>query len=125
MGLFSMSQSLGFAGKIFDNKVTTVPMIELPSFKPCASFASKNDLPRCAPEQEGISSSVIQAFLRALAEDRTLNMHGVTIARNGKILCEAAFGAQRLDVWQYTFSACKSVTSLAIGILIDDGLLGL
>lgn len=125
MGLFSISQPLGFAGKIFDNKVTTVPMIELPSFKPYASFASKNDLPRCAPEQEGIPSSVIQSFLRALAEDRTLNMHGVTIARNGKILCEAAFGAQRLDVWQYTFSACKSVTSLAIGILIDDGLLGL
>ena len=125
MGLFSMSQSLGFAGKIFDSKVTTEPMIELPSFKPQASFAKRNDLPRCAPEQEGIPSSVIQGFLETLKEDRTLNMQGITIARNGKILCEAAFGAQSLDVWQYTFSACKSVTSLAIGLLVDDGVLGL
>lgn len=125
MGLFSISQSLGFAGKIFDNKVTTEPMIELPSFKPHASFAKQNDLPRCHPENEGIPSSVVLDFLRTLAEDRTLNMHGITIARNGRILCEATFGAQRPDIWQYTFSACKSVTALGIGILIDDGVLSL
>lgn len=125
MGIFSMPQSLGFVGKIFDSKVTTEPIIELPSFKPIASFTKQNDLPRCVPEKAGIPSSVIQGFLDALKTDRTLNMHGVTIARNGKIICEASFGAQRLDVWKYTFSACKSVTALAIGILVDDGILGL
>ena len=125
MGLFSISQSLGFAGKIFDTKVATEPIIEFPSIKPHASFNDPNDLPRCTPEQEGIPSAVVQSFLRALAEDRTLNMHGVTIARNGRILCEASFGAHRLDLWQYTFSACKSITALAIGILMDDGVIGL
>ena len=125
MGLFSISQSLGFAGKIFDTRVTTEPIIEFPSLKPHASFKNRNDLPRCAPEQEGIPSAVIQSFLQALAEDRTLNMHGVTIARNGKIICEASFGAHRLDIWQYTFSACKSITALAIGILADDGIISL
>ena len=125
MGLFSISQSLGFAGKIFDAKTTTEPIIEVPALKPHASFKTRNDLPRCTPEQEGIPSEVVHGFLRALAEDRTLNMHGITIARNGRIICEASFGAHRLDVWQYTFSACKSVTALAIGFLVDDGVIGL
>ena len=121
MGLFSISQSLGFAGKIFDTRISTEPLINTLSLKPPCSFAEPNDMPRVKPEQEGVPSSLIRAFLKALNEDKTLNMHSVTIARNGKILCEAAFGAQRLDVWKYTFSACKSITSLAIGFLIDDG----
>ena len=125
MGLFSISQALGFAGKIFDTRVTTEPVIDLPSCKPHASFKNRNDLPRCTPEQEGIPSEVIHGFLRSLEEDRTLNMHGVTIARNGRIICEASFGAHRLDIWQYTFSACKSVTALAIGFLVDDGVISL
>lgn len=125
MGLFSLSQSLGFAGKILDNKVSTEPIIEMPSFKPMGQFSKPNTLPRCTPEEEGIPSSLIHAFLKALSEDKTLNMHSITVVRNGRVLCEATFGAQKNNIWKYTFSACKSVTSLAIGILIDEGLLGL
>ena len=50
-------------------------------------------------------------------------MQEVLILRHGKLLCAAAYGAQMLDAPKYTFSACKSVTSLAIGLLMDDGLL--
>lgn len=123
MGLFSLSQALGFAGKILDNRVSTEPAIEFSTDKPPCPQGLAGDLPRCAPEEEGIPSSHITQFLRALSEDKTLNMHSVTILRHGRVLCEVAFGAQRLDVWKYTFSACKSVVSLAIGLLIDDGLL--
>ena len=123
MGVFSMPKTLLFAAKIFDNRATTVPILKTSIDKPKFFGFSPNDLPRCAPEDAGISSTCIKDFLETLASDWTLNIHGVTIARNGKILCEASFGAQRLDVWKYTFSACKSITSLAIGFLIDDGLL--
>ena len=34
-------------------------------------------------------------------------------------LCEAAFGAQDLRAAKYTFSACKSVVSLSVGLLVD------
>ena len=126
MGLFSMSQTASFALKIFDNKSSTDPMIKMTAFKPSFSWNYESErLVRCAPEEEGIPSSLIHSFLKAVAEDRTLNMHNVTVVRNGKILCEAAFGAERLDVWKYTFSACKSVVSLAVGMLIDDGLISL
>lgn len=125
MGLFSLSQALGFAGKILDNRVSTEPAIDFQTDKPNCRIGLPNDLPRCTPEEEGVPSSHLLSFLHTLSEDKTLNMHSITILRNGRVLCEAAFGGQRLDIWKYTFSACKSIVSLAIGILIDDGLLDL
>ena len=73
------------------------------------------------PENQGISSRYIAEFLNELNSDETLNMHNVLIARNNKIICEAYFGAHRSGIWKATFSACKSVVSIAIGMLIDDG----
>ena len=52
-------------------------------------------------------------------------MQDVLILRHGQVLCEAAFGGQVLAAPKYTFSACKSVVSLAVGLLIDDGVLHL
>ncbi len=126
MGIFSMTQALSFAGKIFDNKNSTTPMVETTSFKPSFSWQYESQrIERCAPEEQGIPSSLIHDFIQTLAEDKTLNLHNISILRNGKVLCEVAFGAERLDVWKYTFSACKSVLSLAVGILVDDGILHL
>lgn len=126
MGLFSMTQTAAFAGRLLDQKIATEPMIKMTAFKPSFPLERKSaSLPKCNPEEEGIPSSLIDAFLTAISSDRSLNMHNITIVRNGKILSEATFGGERMDVWKYTFSACKSITSLAIGMLIDDGLLDL
>lgn len=126
MNLFPMTQTAALMGQLIDTKTSTVPIIEMNSFKPeFDPEIHSTRLERCKPEEEGISSVLISEFLHTLKRDRTLNMHSVTVARNGKILCEAAFGAQRLDIWKHAFSASKSVTSLAIGMLIDEGLLTL
>ncbi len=126
MGLFSMTQTASFAGKLFDHKTSTEPMIQLKSFKPSFSqYEGGPKLERCRPEDEGVPSALIHSFVEKMVQDRSLNMHNFFLMRNGKLLFEVAFGAQRLDVWKYTFSACKSVLSLAIGILIDDGVLHL
>lgn len=94
--------------------------------KPCLDFVLKEKkMPHCVPEDQGVSSRDISDFLEELAADETLNMHNVVIARNGRILCEAYFGAHRSGIWKATFSACKSVVSIAIGMLIDDGLINL
>lgn len=78
-----------------------------------------------SPEEEGVSSRHLKKFLEELAAGRDLYMQDVMVLRHGKVLCEAAFGGQDLRCPKYTFSACKSVTSLAIGLLVDDGLLSL
>lgn len=90
--------------------------------KPCFEFSSnENKMPLCNPESEGVSSRDIADFLEELYADETLNMHNVIIARHGRILCEAYFGAHKSGIWKATFSACKSVVSIAIGMLIDEG----
>ncbi|MCQ2425832.1 MAG: beta-lactamase family protein [Lachnospiraceae bacterium] len=80
---------------------------------------------RAIPEEKGVSSERIASFLKELDDDPTLNTHSVLIWRGGAVLAEASFGAQRTDLPKYTFSACKSVTSLLIGILIGEGKLSL
>jgi len=110
--------------RILDSKRATEPMIEWTSCKPAFSGELMGSEPlRCAPEEEGIPSELICEFLDKIRKDPTLNMHNLLISRGGKILCDASFGAQDSNVWKYTFSACKSIVSLAIGMLIDDGLL--
>lgn len=94
--------------------------------KPCLEYVSKSsEIPTDLPENQGISSADIADFLEELNADQTLNMHNVVIARNGKIVCEAYFGAHKRGIWKATFSACKSVVSIAIGMLIDEGKLTL
>ncbi len=126
MNILSMTQSASLAGKIFDSKTPTEPMISYRSYKPAFDFGRHGtSLVRATPENVGISSAYIDAFLKKIRSDKTLNMHDLLILKDGKIVCEATFGAQRLDIWKHTFSACKSITSLAVGMLIDDGLLSL
>lgn len=94
--------------------------------KPCLQFVAREcKMQTDTPENQGISSRHIADFLEELNADETLNMHNVVIARNGKIICEAYFGAHRSGIWKATFSACKSVVSIAIGMLIDEGKLTL
>ena len=124
MSLSSTNRSVQLLMRFSDGKTATEPLIEYNAQKPCAPYgASSQPLPRCTPERQGIASSHIAAFLHALQNDPTLRMHSIMIVRNGHVLCEAAFGAQELDLPRMTFSACKSITSLAVGILMDDGLL--
>ena len=52
-------------------------------------------------------------------------MQDVLVLHTRSRVCEAAFGGQVLAAPKYTFSACKSVVSLAVGLLIDDGVLHL
>lgn len=87
--------------------------------------AAQQPIPRATPESQGISSDHIRHFLEELESGEDLYIQNALILRNGKLLCAASYGTQTLDAPKYTFSACKSITSLAIGLLTDDGLLHL
>ena len=124
MSLSSANRSLQLLMRLVDPKSATEPMIDtLPPKPEITSRNLSSTLPRHKPERHGISSSHIQGFLEALANDPSIRLHSVMIIRNGCVLCEASFGAQDLSVPRMTFSACKSITALAIGLLMDDGLL--
>ena len=123
MNSFLLPPSALLAARILDSKNATEPMIEMTSFKPAFSEEKQGaPLFHSSPEEEGIPSDLIRDFLTKISIDPSLNPHTLLIARHGKLICEASFGAQDSCVWKHTFSACKSIVSLAIGMLIDDGL---
>lgn len=117
----SINRTISMMGQLLDPRKCTVPMIEIPSDKPsCPRTKIHQPLSRVTPEAAGIPSAHIEAFVREMMADKTLRMHNLMILRGGKVLYENSFGRQDPDVWKYTFSACKSVTSLAIGMLYDE-----
>ena len=78
-------------------------------------------LPRSAPEKQGVPSAFAEEMIRRLHADPGCNMHRLMIARNGHIIASCGFGPYEEDLWHVTYSMCKSVTGLAVGLLIDEG----
>ena len=124
MSLSSANRTLQLVVRLLDAKNATEPLIDFGPQKPAIPLGrSAQPLPRETPERQGIPSRHIAGFLNTLKQDPTLRMHSVLVVRNGKLLCSAAFGAQNPELPKMTFSACKSITALAVGLLMDDGLL--
>ena len=126
MNISTTSRTLQLLSRIFDTENPTEPFLPPSGEKRSIPLRPpRQPFDRATPESEGISSDHIRRFLEELGRGGDLFMQDVLVLRHGKILCSAAYGAQTLDAAKYTFSACKSITSLAIGLLLDDGLLNL
>lgn len=81
-------------------------------------------LPRCTPEEVGLSSRQAAACIRALAHDLT-TMNGFMAARHGKVFAQCWWAPYRPDIPHSNHSFGKSYTSTAIGIAVGEGLLSL
>ena len=112
--------------QVFDRKSETQPIIPyVPQKKPFPSQATLTTLPRATPESQGVPSEIVQQFLLALQKDSSLDLHTLMILRNGRVISETAYGDYNPQIWTTTHSLCKSITGLAIGMLIDEGKLNL
>ena len=126
MNLTSASRTFQLLSRVFDVRTATESFLPTPGEKISTPLRPvENPLPRATPESEGISSDHIRGFLEELGRGSDLFIQNAMILRHGKVLCAAAYGGQKLESVKYTFSACKSITSLAVGLLIDDGKLHL
>ena len=76
------------------------------------------------PEEAGLSSRAILAFLDELEEKRVVT-HAVQILRYGKLLAEGYYAPFTADTQHRIYSISKSFVSLAIGILAGEGKLSL
>ena len=81
--------------------------------------------PRATPESQGISSDMLADLLRDLDTSHYTDMHHFMVLRNGKVVCEANFAPYRSRIWHVTHSMCKSITGMAIGLLVEEGKLSL
>lgn len=93
-------------------------------------FTQKPDFPfdavyeqafvRATPESQGISSDLFAALLRELDASKDTEMHHFMALRHGKVICECNFAPYPKGMWHITHSMCKSITGMAIGMLIEE-----
>lgn len=80
---------------------------------------------RAVPETQGISSAMIGDLLEELKSIEGINIHHIMILRNGYVIGETSFAPYRQGLWHITNSMCKSITGMAVGMLVAEGRLEL
>jgi CubicO group peptidase (beta-lactamase class C family) len=83
-----------------------------------------NSLPRSTPEAQGIGGAALSRFVDAL-DASPQEIQTMMLLRHGHVVLEAEWAPYRLSDPHMLFSVSKSFTSMAVGLAIDDGLLGL
>ncbi|MCR5557008.1 MAG: beta-lactamase family protein [Butyrivibrio sp.] len=81
----------------------------------------ETSLERRTPESQGVSSAFFVDLIRRLSKDRECNMHRIMFLRHGFVVAECAFEPYDMDMWHVSYSMCKSIVGMAIGILVDEG----
>lgn len=78
------------------------------------------ELPRCTPEEAGISSGQVIDCIKTLAHDLT-TIHSFMAARHGKVFAECWWAPYSADLVHCNHSFGKSYTATAIGIALKEG----
>lgn len=126
MDIIMYKKALDFISKLCSDRTAihfiekTYPKKVLPSFSPILY-----PFERATPESVGISSKRIFAFLNELSAMPELHPHSLMISKDDKIILECEFYPYRQDIWHVSHSLCKSITGLAVGLMIDDGIMNL
>ncbi|MCD2493243.1 beta-lactamase family protein [Lacrimispora sp. NSJ-141] len=102
------------------SKVTYTP--QKPAFK---EEAFSQPFPRMTPESQGVPSRRLAAFFEELAGDNRTDLHHVMVLRHGNVIGEADVAPYGRDMWHASYSMCKTITGMAIGMLIEEGKLSL
>lgn len=79
---------------------------------------------KATPEETGIPSECIVRFIDRL-QRRQIPMHSLLIMRHDRLVFEGYYAPCTADSPHRMFSISKSFTSIAVGLLIDEGKLSL
>ena len=80
---------------------------------------------RATPESTGVSSQALSGLISALENDPAAQVTNLMVLRHGKVILEAAWQPYEKALPRQLYSLSKSVTSMAVGMLVGDGLLDL
>ncbi len=85
----------------------------------------RQPLERSTPEQEGVRPQHLENFLRELEDCKSIQVHSIMVLRHGKVIAESFWKPYSPDYPQMVYSLSKSVTGMAVGIAVSEGLLSL
>ena len=80
-------------------------------------------LHRAHPEKHGISSKRLYSMLCELEGEMRSNVHSILLLADGEVIMEASRDGYDGSLYHLSHSMSKTVTGMAIGILVDAGLL--
>ncbi len=79
---------------------------------------------RSTPAHQGLDNKAVQELLnRVRSQSDFRTVRGVVLVRHGTLVAEAYFGGYTNETLKNVHSVSKSVTSLAVGVALDRGLL--
>ncbi|MBQ9084506.1 MAG: serine hydrolase [Clostridia bacterium] len=78
---------------------------------------------RTYPERRGVTSGRMMAMLRALEKEKRANIHNLLVVKEREVICECSHPGYDVNTWHLSHSMSKTVTGMAIGMLVDAGLL--
>jgi CubicO group peptidase (beta-lactamase class C family) len=80
----------------------------------------EQELQRTSPEQQGVASSAVLAFIEAL-DNQIHDIHGFVLLRHGNVIAEGWWSPYQPKVPHMLFSVSKSFTSTAVGLAVSEG----
>lgn len=88
------------------------------------ALAEPPALPRSSPEEQGVSSAAIRAFIET-ANQKIDTLHSVMIIRHGRVIAEGWWKPEGPDNKHVLHSLSKSFTSTAVGLAVAEGKLSI
>ena len=111
----SLGAGLFLTGKINPSVIPYYPQkLEI-------SGAEEKHYRRVAPERVGISSGRLLSLVRAFESDKRANVHSILIVKDGAAILECSHPGYSVNTWHLSHSMSKTLTGMAIGLLVDDG----
>ncbi len=110
------------AGLSFTNKINPSVIPYHPQ-KTVVSCREERYFERISPEKLGVSSGRLLAMLRALEKNKRVNVHNLLVVKDSRVIFECSHPGYSTNTWHLSHSMSKTVTGMAIGMLVDDGLL--
>jgi CubicO group peptidase (beta-lactamase class C family) len=83
---------------------------------------SNDQLNRSTPEEQGVLSEGILAFIEALEKSKS-NVHSFMLLRHAHVIAEGWWSPYEAEHKRFVYSVSKSFTSTAIGFAVTEGLL--
>lgn len=93
-------------------------------FKPQKTEVShfeEKELIRSTPERHGISSGRIYKLIEELEHEYRVNLHNLMIIKDGEVISECSAPGYDINTAHLSHSMSKTLTGIAIGILVDEG----
>ena len=87
--------------------------------------AQVGDLPRSTPEEQGVDSRMLKHLYKKLNDLPNVDIHHLMVLRHDKVIGDMHASPYRATDLHTLYSASKTVTAMAIGLAVDDGLLSI